>query len=121
MGFFSKLFGKSEPEAPPEPEAPAPDPSHLVVLREGMSTPTDADVAAIVAKLAPDHTALPARGLAQPRWWSNSDWIGGGLRTIGDALATELSIDPDATTYEIGKDPQGARCAVIFLYPKPPA
>lgn len=122
MGFFSKLFGgKGEtPDADADADDVAgPDPVHLVVLREGMSTPTDDDVAAIVKKLTPEHAALPARGLAQPRWWSNTDWIGGGLRAVGEALADELQIDPHETTYEVGKDPQGARCAVIMLYPKP--
>lgn len=127
MGFFGRLFGKGAPDGtspPAQPDA-APDvdpepPSHVIALREGMSTPSAEDVAAIVRQLAPEHADLPARGLAQPRWWRQDDWVAGGLRGIGTALADELAIDPDETTWELGRDPQGARIAVIVLRPRGP-
>lgn len=118
MGFFDLFRKKKEPEAEAESEAesePEAPPDAVVVLREGMSTPTDEDMAAALSDLLPDALAVPRRGLSQPRWWPKEEWLQSGLRGVATALRDELEIDPDKTTWKLGKDPRGARVAVVLL------
>jgi hypothetical protein len=117
MGFFDRFRKKppepaSEPEPPPEPDPP---PDHLVLVREGMSTPTDEDMLAVLREAAPELLAVPRRGLSQPRWWRQDDWVSSGMRGVGSALAAELGIDPDKTTWSIVKDDKGARIGIVML------
>ena len=117
MGFFDRFRKKpSEPEREPEPEPePESPPDHVVVVREGMSTPTDDDMQAILRSAAPELLEVPRRGLSQPRWWRQDDWVSSGMRGVGTALAAELGIDPDKTSWSLAKDDRGARVGIVLL------
>lgn len=117
MGFFDRFRKKAErpptePEPEPEPEAP---PDHVVIVREGMSTPTDEDMLVLLRAEAPELVEVPRRGLAQPRWWRQEDWVLSGMRGVGAALAGELGIDPEKTTWRLAKDDRGARVGIVML------
>ena len=122
MGFFD-LFKKkkpsqAEPETPSEPEPPPepdPPPDAVVILREGMSTPADEDMVAVLSELLPDALPVPRRGLSQPRWWPKEEWLQSGIRGVAAAVREELHIDPDKTSWKLGKDAKGARVAVVIL------
>jgi len=119
MGFFD-LFRKgkkeatppSEPEPPPPPEPP---PDAVVVLREGMSTPVEDDMVALISEILPEALSVPRRGLSQPRWWPKEEWLESGIRGVASALRDELDIDPGKTSWKLGKDPRGARVALVIL------
>jgi hypothetical protein len=122
MGFFDFLKkGKKAPAAPPEEEVapaepePEPPPDAIVVLREGMSTPGEDDMVALITEILPDGLSAPRRGLSQPRWWPKEEWLSSGIRGVASALRAELGIDPDKTSWKLGKDARGARVAVVIL------
>jgi hypothetical protein len=80
-----------------------------------MSTPSDPDMQQVLTALVPDAADVPRRGLSQPRWWQKEEWLESGCRGVASALREELQIDPDKTTWKIGRDERGARVAVIVL------
>jgi hypothetical protein len=116
MGFFDR-FKKKAAKSEPEPEADEPElpPDHVVIVREGMSTPTDAEMSSLLGAEAPELLEVPRRGLSQPRWWRQEDWVVSGMRGVGTALVGELGIDPDKTTWRIVKDDRGARVGIVML------
>jgi hypothetical protein len=113
--LFRKKKGEPPPPEPPPPDEPEPPPDAVVVVREGMSVPSEDDIRSVVASLAPDAMDAARRGLSQPRWWQKEEWVASGCRSIATALAAELGIDPDKTSWRIGRDDRGARVAVVIL------
>ncbi len=118
MGLFDR-FRKKAPEAAPgefSRDEPTPLPCAVVVLREGMSPPSDEEMGKILA--ATELAGLPRRGLAQPRWWRQNDWVPAGMRAIAAALSDELGVNPDETTWKVTTDERGAKIAIVSLYPR---
>lgn len=109
--------GAPAPEPDPEPAAePEPEAAAVVLVREGMSPPSDEDMAAVLRAHAPELLELPRRGLSQPRWWRQDDWLASGMRGVGAALAKELSIDAEKTTWRVVRDDKGARVGIVRLH-----
>lgn len=122
MGFFDRFRKKSEPDGPlasspalPNEEA-TPIPDLVVIVREGMSAPSDEDMQAVLRRAAPELGDLPRRSFAQPRWWQKQEWLESGIRGIASALKNEVAIDPDKTTWRIVADERGAKVGIVRLF-----
>jgi hypothetical protein len=126
MGFFDRF---RKPRAPGEPEtspaegaAPGPTddrepvPDLVVIVREGMSAPSDEDMRGVLGRSAPELGELPRRAFAQPRWWQREDWLESGMRGIATALQHDHRIDPCKTTWRIVADERGAKVGIVRLF-----
>ena len=116
MGLFD-LFKKKAAEAPEQGvEEEARLPCAVVIVREGLSQPTDDEMLAILTAHTPELAALPRRSLAQPRWWRQSDWLASGMKGVAAAFSAELGVIPDEAEWTLGVDGRGGKFAIVKLF-----
>jgi hypothetical protein len=120
MGFFSKLFGKSEAEPAPELE-PAPEPEEspplaIVILRRGMSVPKPEYVTEVLASLRPGLPESVQRfALAQPSWFKREELADSAAADVAASFAQKLGVAECTHRREFATGPEGAPLMVVEL------
>jgi hypothetical protein len=114
VGFFSKLRGKKEAPEPPKPiEEP---PAALIVLRHGMSVPSDEYVATVIASALPDGAlSVPRAGLSQPSWFKTAEIAESAAANAAEALGPKLGLAEPSHRHRLLEGPDGARVMLIEL------